>query len=252
MGRPPGGWIAGAPSQAINNPRGVWSPRESYPLQAVSAWPTPPVADSLYNTQTQILWKFDSGVNGSTTLTDSSSYARTGGTITGAGSISTVRSRFGLSSLGATGIATSPTNAAFSLGTGDWCLEMWVWMVVVSGNILQVRDATTVGVLEATSFQLRNAAGTQLSNAGYNRTFPTLRWVHYALSRSGNVVSRYFDGTRDNTATITGQSIYSPSGSTYVVLGSTNAWIDEFRFTVGSPRYTGASYTIPTGPFATS
>jgi hypothetical protein len=130
---------------------------------------------------------------------------------------------------------------------------MWVWLVNPTGNFVVVRDATTVGVtLSASGFQLRNAAGSTIVNAGFNRTLPTLRWFHLAINRSGNTVAVYMDGTRDNTATVTGQSIYSPSGSTYVVVGAANAWIDEFRYTVGSSRYTGTTYTIPTGPFATS
>ena len=76
---------------------------------------------------------------------------------------------------------------------------------------------------------------------------------HFALTREGNTLRAYFDGT--NTLTYSNTSAFHTSATT-TALGSRNTvgaygmngQIDDFRILSGLALYTGSSLTVPTSP----
>lgn len=192
------------------------------------------------------------GTNGSTTFTDSSTYARTLTPTSGA-AISTAQSKFG----GASGLfngstddvrAASATDLAF--GTGDFTAEGWWRFTNVPGTTqyLWAQDSAASYLAVNTTGLLFAWAGT-----GYTaRTWApsTLTWYHIACSKSSSTVKLFVDGTQVGTdiTSVTGSSAQDrfvigafPAG------GWTDGYIDEFRLS-NVARYSG-NFTPQTSEF---
>ena len=79
-------------------------------------------------------------------------------------------------------------------------------------------------------------------------------WVHYAITRDSSFDTRiYADGSLLAT-----QNITNVVPTTTLVIGGRNGaatfgwdgFMDDLRITNDYARYTGASYTVPTGPLS--
>lgn len=92
-----------------------------------------------YYPQVAALLHFD-GVNGSTTITDNSKNNFTI-TATNGAVISTAQSKFGGASVfldGTNDYLVTPTTSAFTFGTGDFTVELWIYQTVSSVSAYKV------------------------------------------------------------------------------------------------------------------
>lgn len=148
------------------------------------------------------------------------------------------------------------TAVALSMGAGDFCTEFWFKDSVEAANnqyifLLQgVASAQTVRVYSPGANQL----AVDVSGGGHAGTvaYSYGQWYHVAVTRSGNNWTFWLDGVAVKTwvnATFT-----TGGAATNFWLGSGSGagtgltiLMDEFRHTVGVPRYT-APFS-PSGPF---
>ena len=142
--------------------------------------------------------------------------------------------------------------------TGDCTIECFVKASSYSGikRIFSANEGTNGG--EYTDLRAYNGAhefyfGTGSYVTDNGTTIPTNVWNHIALTRSGNTVSYYMNGTRLGTDTYSGNVLCTSMvlahgyGSEYFTGQISNA-----RIVNGQALYTGASYTVPTGPLTTT
>ena len=218
------------------------------------------IGDDYYNS-CSLLMHF-SGSNGSTTFVDNSPRTKTF-TVNGNSQISTTQYKFISSSLyldGTGDYLSSPSNADYAFGTGDFTIECWAYRITGDDNgILQI--SSTAGGLQAnqtanlviaswTSARLLiHANNTYYASTAFTNTINT--WNHYALVRSSGVTKLYFNGNLvtdiGTSGAITDTTNYT---GTYLAIGgyySTtylwNGYIDELRITKGIARYTGSFVT---------
>jgi hypothetical protein len=200
------------------------------------------------------------GTNGSTTFTDASSSALTV-TPTGNAQISTAQSKWGGSSalFDGTGDYLSTTLGS-SIGTGDFTAEAWVYINAFPGfvPIIQIGDSfLSSGLILSPSSTGRIAIGG--NNGGFitgtTETVSISTWTHLAVTRQGTTLRAFVDGVLDGSTTHSfslaatvriGAELYNGG-----LGGQANAYVDDVRITTGVARYT-ASFTPPSGPFATS
>ena len=255
-----------AGSIAYDNANGffyVATAQNSWRRAALSTWVTDPLFSSV-----STLLHFD-GTNGSTTFSDSSSNAIS---YTGtAATISTAQSKFGGASgafAGSGYLVSAAANAAFGMGTGDFCVEAWVY---VTSNSSKFNTLVSLGTYESgilwrlggtsgISSDWLYINGTAHNYGSSSNAVSANTWTHVALSRSGGTVSVYIGGTRIYTASSAGnagssQQLYvgaaahAPTEST----GYFSGYIDELRITKNSDRgYTGSTITVPTAAFPDS
>ena len=230
------------------------------------------------DTSTLLLIHSDT-TNGSTTFTDSSSYARTitaGGSITHSTAASPVSpdSDLGGTSIAFDGSAKFLSIAPYSawMPTGEFTFEAWFWQSA-GGYSLYDTWASTWHDSNRTGFNLwvgedsgRNAfweaeygstevvVGTGVSEAG-DTSYTNNAWHHYAVSRdSSNVIRVFIDGTQDGTGTQAG-TLSGTSGYDLTLgsrpVGSTRRWWDGYLTEIRWSdvcRYT-TNFTAPTEKF---
>ena len=151
------------------------------------------------------------------------------------------------------------------IGTGDFCIEMWLKTADTASYrpILSNNNGGGVGCDLFINFNgdgnidfrpAGSAPIVQSSGVDYSDN----QWHYIAVSRSGSTVRLYLDGTLASTGTSSGNltssagdtRVGSASGlpSSYDIVG----YIDDLRITVGTDRtYTGATITVPTAAFPT-
>lgn len=204
------------------------------------------------------------GANGSTTIIDSSSAARSA-TIIGDTQISTAQSKFGGSSIAFDGTGdalTFPDSDDFYLPS-DFTIETflyansWPSTVYLFGQYQTADFAPVVGYFangnpgilassnNSSAFLLVTSSGTPLATGA---------WHHVAWVRSGNRWSIYVNGTERLIAASNSGTPYNSTGAFRIGNLITtnnfpfNGYIDEFRITRGVARYQ-ANFTPPTAPF---
>lgn len=141
---------------------------------------------------------------------------------------------------------------------GDCTIECFVKSSDYSGiqRIFSANEGTDSG--QYTDLRAYNGAhefyfGTTNYVSDNGTTIPTGVWNHIALTRNGNNVSYYMNGTRLATDTLSGSVLCTSMvlahgyGSEYFTGQISNA-----RIVNGQALYTGASYTVPTGPLTTT
>lgn len=207
------------------------------------------------DTTTKLLLHGD-GSNGSTTFTDSSASNRT---MTRSGAtISTTQSKFGGASMSFSGgNYVSVTSSDFAFGNGDFTIECFVYLTTLNSynHIMGTRqtsgnDANGFSMLIVSTGEivLYNDGFHVLSAAG---TVTTNSWQHYAISRSGNTVKIFKNGSqvasgsysKNNTNTT-----FSVGGQVGDASHPTTGYIDELRVT-NTAVYT-ANFTAPSSAFA--
>lgn len=205
------------------------------------------------------------GTNGSTTITDSSTSAKTW-TATNGAAISTAQSKFGGASIlldGTNDYLTSATHADWAFGTGDFTLEGWFRFTAHTSTAALFSNYTS----STTGFWLRYSSSnvslqfgygdTGLADTGASSFNPTNGvWYHIAWSRSGSTNRLFVDGTQIG-GDINNAQNYASTAALYIGrLGALdaqyfNGYMDDLRITKGTARYT-TGFTPPTAAFPDS
>jgi len=179
------------------------------------------------------------GANDSTNIVDSSISPKAI-TVFGNTKISTDQSKYGGSSIYFDGSgdyirATIPDG----LGIGDFTLEFWLYPVANTGMIFNSRGGGGLGSDGIDiSGSINVTTGGQVIFAATSLTLNT--WIHIALVRKNNLMTRFVGGVIVGTSTVTNNfsnSIFSIGGSTAGNIGYLNGYIDCFRLS-NIARYT--------------
>ena len=204
---------------------------------------------------------YGNGINGSTTITDSSPTPKTV-TAEGNAQISTVQSKFGGASIAFDGTGdrvSVANNAALDFGTGDFTVECWVRSIAaltsyslefahICGKGNGVAGGTyALGFYQSKILFFSNASLAKLGTS----TLTNNTWYHFAACRSGSTLKLFVDGMEEYSGTDTtnytssqsfnaGDRQASDPGSQYPL----NGYIDDLRITKGVARYT-ANFTPP-------
>jgi len=211
------------------------------------------------------------------TFTDLSDNNLTVTAIDGA-SVDTVTTKFADGSMSFDGVddtVSIANDTALDLSSGDWTIECWCYhigqMTTGTGLFGKRRLDTSYGPYmcgsEANSdptkalVYLGSNSGSAWNAIIVGTTdFPLDQWVHFAITRSGNVYTMWQNGVSIGTTTVSGnlmtvsnpliigQSLANegaPSSATWW-----NGYIEDFRITKGLARYTEA-FTLPTASFPT-
>lgn len=203
------------------------------------------------------------GANGGTTFTDNSLNGFTP-TVTATARTATNQAKFGASSgeMFSGGKLSYADNAAFELGGGDFTIETFKRFSALPGSGVAVRIGAkfeSVGNQRSYAFYQFNNAGTQQLMFSYssdgiaatdvteNYTPPTGTWIHYAVTRSGNSLRFFINGTQVGT-TKTVTATFFNGTAPYEIGTNSNGWFDDYRLTKGVARYT-SDFTVPPVPF---
>jgi hypothetical protein len=159
---------------------------------------------------------------------------------------------------------TTPTNAAFAYGTGDFTIEAWIYITLSPSNWFTIYDSSLTGGSRTDGFLFHLTSSRKIGcwfngSARFtgNLTVPINQWSHIAITRSGATWRAFVDGTLDsgtlsNAYNFTGGgcTIGAPvdiSTNSYAL----NGYLDDFRITKSIARYT-ATFIPPTEPFPNS
>jgi hypothetical protein len=187
---------------------------------------------------------------------------------------------------GGEGYIAGPRGNTIDFGTSDWCIEFWTaansepsptgywygaWQTLSNKRHMRIGyNPTTNVVFVEISI---NGTGTGVVTASFDLdtdgVSPATMWDgnfhHIAVRRHGANIDVYVDGLRGSvTGNISTNPVWvNTNANDYNILigASCNSnvdndpdnglecWMDEFRLTIGVPRYTGASFTPPTTIF---
>jgi hypothetical protein len=206
------------------------------------------------------------GTNGSTTITDNSSAARTCSAV--GGTLSTAQQKFGTASFscGGSHYVSTADNAAWDFGAGQFTVECWIRLnssrVGVSNIMSQWSGSTITQAAWQFGFSSNALAfwysttGTDSPNVSGAYTPALNTWIHVAADRdAGNVLRVYADGAVIASATVSATFFNSNRtlriGNDEGGIRGLGGFIDEVRITKGVARYGGA-FTPPTAPFPNS
>ena len=163
----------------------------------------------------------------------------------------------------------TPSNAAFNLSSGDWTIELWVYLTAdydtyYGGHLIGSEDGNTSSggwgmVLRSGSITLVGNSNTQ---GIYATDFKLNTWNHIALVRSGtgaSSVSLYFNGlpytatgngAGNPTFTSTNGPVYVAEHPSYPVT-AVKGYFSNVRVVKGTAVYAinQSSITVPTAPF---
>jgi hypothetical protein len=157
------------------------------------------------------------------------------------------------------------SSSAYTLGTSNFTFECFVNPIngghYYTGDtiIFQLGSNTTAGMLRLVSIGYPNpsnvilqgySGGSYVNLTTTSSTFASGTWHHLAVTRNGNDWTIWINGV----SAATGTNAYSVTlTDLYVLCDSAgtraySGYFDDFRFTVGTARYTG-SFTPDTVPF---
>ena len=223
-----------------------------------------------------LLYMSCDGVNDGTTFTDE---GPTGHTLVAIGNAhtDTAVKKFGTASLQCDGTGDAVTisgsevsGSVFEFDGGNWTIECWMYPSSSGGgeDYIASKQDTDRTHYDSFNWQITNSnrlvridlqpnaapsggLTTQNSTAAAHDT-----WQHVAVVREGDTVTHYRDGNDVGNMTFT-DDIY-PSTGYKLTIGATgtgtygfHGYIDNFRIS-NNARYSGSTYTVPTGPDATT
>lgn len=222
----------------------------------------PPVAPSTdtYFSNVSILLHGD-GTNNSTTFTDSGpspkTITRVGNTI-----ISTSQSKFGGASIyfDQNDSYLSATSSDFTMGTGDYTVELWALAESSSTNGFQrifSFGGGTVGQVSVERYQDSTGTTPFMINTpsgrgnSYDISADVKSWNHVALTRNSGTSTLWVNGQARNIVTDTtnhDHNVFYIGGYQGTTGYEWFGYLDEIRVTKGIARYT-TTFTPPTQPF---
>jgi hypothetical protein len=155
---------------------------------------------------------------------------------------------------------TAPNNSAWDFGSGDFTVEMWVYIIskpstyswfALYGDSSSASGSSWSFGLENNTLDISFFSGS--TGTGVLSTITTWNynsWVHVAATRSGNTIRLFTNGALVKTDTYS-SSLNSLSTPLYIgsgVGGSyCNGYLSGLRIIKGSALYTSA-FTPPTAP----
>jgi len=155
---------------------------------------------------------------------------------------------------------TTPSSAAFSVGTGDFTLELWTYYTASPGSYtflfglydgsdeLAIRTGDG-GFGYRVQAVLGSGAAAVYDNTSYTTSYLLNKWTHLAFCRSGTTVTFYIDGIAVATKTsaidvgLDSDGARIGAGAPY----TPNAHVSGIRFLNGTALYT-SDFTPPTAP----
>ena len=153
---------------------------------------------------------------------------------------------------------STPDHADFNMGSGDFTIDMWLRLASTSAgwHIVMVQMGSAYSWMNINrngsnlNFSIStNGSSWDVASAVSIGTLSQDTWYHVAISRSGNNLYYFLDGTKIGTIDVTGKTLMDSTGSLYV--GSSGSdyywdgWIDELRISKGIARWT-SNFTPPT------
>lgn len=144
---------------------------------------------------------------------------------------------------------STPSNAAFGFGTGDYTLECWVYPTAVSTRIFEFSaGGDNVDIGSSGELSYYNGSSSTTSAAGAVRM---TAWNHIAIVRSSGTVTGYVNGV----SVLTQASTPNTTARVLNVAGVSNVWqngfIADVRIVKGTAVYTG-TFTPPIAPLQSS
>lgn len=160
---------------------------------------------------------------------------------------------------------TTPDSADWNLGTSDFTIDGWVNFTSIAKGQPIVSQSTDANNFWIFYWQTDNALKFVSKNAGVQTTIVsgtftpvTNTWYHVAVSRSGNSLYLFINGSLsggaqsfsvtvpDLTSTL---KVARDSGAQIFSDNDFTGFIDELRLTKGLARWT-ASFTAPIAPYS--
>jgi hypothetical protein len=157
----------------------------------------------------------------------------------------------------------TPDNAVFTVGSGDFTIEAWVFWQGTGTNTItgQINSAGSSQI----SYLFRTNATNNLTGGVWSGatsyiatstgTLTKNQWNHVAFVRVGNTTRLYINGVQDGTANVTGVTVTdSTEGLSIGRPGSYNGdywtgYISNFRLVKGRCVYpSGTTFNPPTSP----
>jgi len=150
-----------------------------------------------------------------------------------------------------------PYNVLYALESCDFTVEAWVYRNAIGSehNIAVTRssggnDGWNLRINAANTITFYYTGASSLSSTG---TIPATTWTHVAVTKSGNTVRLFINGTIDgsNASFGTGNANTQPlriGVDNSNAAGWFNGYIDDLRITRGYARYT-ANFTPPSSAF---
>ena len=148
---------------------------------------------------------------------------------------------------------STPNNAAFQFGTGDFTVEMWVKTADTNFNLCGLATAglgNWMMVVVASQFYWQIAYGTtNLFNVSAASILNDA-WHQIAISRSGTSTRIFFDGIQQGTSPYLDGTMYNGLGELRIgsgINGDLAGNVSNLRIVKGTAVYT-ANFTPPTTP----
>ena len=189
------------------------------------------------------------GINGSTTIVDSSLSPKKVLPV-GNAQISTAQSKFGGASIAfdGNGDYLTATVNTFNISTDKFTIESWVYLTSRTGFTL----------ISGTNFYLTELGGIVYLGDGFannvtfgNTELPLTTWFHVAVTFDQTTYRVFIDGVDKGNSTYLLTSFNFSNveiGARAVSSLYTDGYFDDYRITKDVARYTG-NFTPPTAPF---
>jgi hypothetical protein len=155
---------------------------------------------------------------------------------------------------------TTSTNAAFTYGTSDFTIEMWVFVTANPGDYAYIysqgpNSTASVGIyLASGKFNVWNGSNVITGTTSYSLN----TWYHVALTRSGTSLKLFLNGVQDgsstNSSNITTGTTYGGTIGRWIEIGDTRhftGYVSNLRVVKGQALYT-SDFTPSTTPLTTT
>jgi hypothetical protein len=154
-------------------------------------------------------------------------------------------------------------NSAFTLGSGNWTLEMWIYPLTAASRQLIYAQSDNSGTTASTSlfweitsggvWRIQACSGGTAYSISSSAGAVANAWTHAAAVRNGNTMTLYINGVSVGTADLTGVTVNDSSNA--VSIGTYgagaglffNGYLCDVRLVKGTAVYT-AAFTPPTAP----
>lgn len=164
-----------------------------------------------------------------------------------------------------------PDSADFTMGSGDFTVQCWVYSTANSGSDQYILGQVTSGGQAAnTSFQLYKKATSNVAEAYVyagsgkvataSATIPVEQWTHLAMCRDGGTLRLYVNGVQSGTNATLSTTAITDSGGSFAV-GRTgdydglyfSGYVSNVSVVKGTCLFpSGTTFTPSTAPLSTS